>query len=98
MKELFLSKKFQVALVATIIAIGGKFGLQLDNQTIGILISPLMLYIGAYAYSDAHITSALIEKDTQLKSVAMSQNPVPKQPEALLQSVGEGRPATEETK
>ena len=42
---IFQSKKFQAAIVGLVVAIGAEFGLELSNDTLLVILSPILAYI-----------------------------------------------------
>lgn len=70
LKQLATSKKFLAALVAVVVAAGARYGLNLDPETVGILIAPLIAYIVAQGQADKGKHAAAI---TALASIAPSK-------------------------
>ncbi len=64
MGKIFLSKKFQATLAAVAITIGAKWGLQLDTETIGLILSPFIAYIAGQAYVDGKVNTAIVAQNT----------------------------------
>lgn len=50
--DLLKSKKFQAALAGLIVAIAGKFGLELDETALLAILSPILVYIAGQAVAD----------------------------------------------
>lgn len=92
MKTLFLSKKFQMAVVATVIGIAAKFGLQLDTETTGLLMSPFIAYIVSQAYVDGKTNSAQIEQQTAQTVAAINNADTSKSSVGQLLKAVEPRP------
>lgn len=55
------SKKFQAALVGVIVAVAAEFGFDLDTQTILVILSPVLTYIGGQAVADIGKEKAKVE-------------------------------------
>lgn len=53
MPDLFRSKKFQAALIGLIVAVAGHYGLNLSDETLWAVLSPILAYIGAQGLADA---------------------------------------------
>lgn len=70
-KNLFLSKKFIVALLTAAGAVAMYFGYNVDPTKILTVLSPFLLYIGAQGWADAGKERAKIEQDTTLKTTEM---------------------------
>lgn len=58
--ELISSKKFLVAVSAVIVWIGGRFGLQIDTDTLDRIFAALLVYIGAQGIADNGKSAARI--------------------------------------
>lgn len=52
MKDLLTSKKFQAAVIAVLAQIAAKFGLELDEASALMLISPIIAYIVGQGVAD----------------------------------------------
>lgn len=52
-RALFASRKFVLLLVGAIVAIGGRYGVQLDTEIVGMIVGLFAVAIGAIAYEDA---------------------------------------------
>lgn len=52
MPDILKSKKFQAALVGLIVAVVGKVGLELDEQSLLAILSPILTYIAGQAAAD----------------------------------------------
>lgn len=52
MTELLRSKKFLMAVAATLVAAGAKLGLDLSTETVGLLMAPMLTYIAAQGVAD----------------------------------------------
>ena len=52
MTDLLESKKFRAALAATIVAILGKFGLDIPEGELLAILSPILLYVAAQGVAD----------------------------------------------
>lgn len=61
MKDLFLSKKFLVALFTAAGATTAHFGLNLDPMTILTVMTPLLVYLGAQGWADSGKEKAKVE-------------------------------------
>lgn len=70
-KNLFLSKKFVVALLTAAGAVAMYFGYNVDPTKILTVLSPFLLYIGAQGWADAGKERAKIEQDTTLKTTEL---------------------------
>lgn len=67
-KDLLLSKKFLVALFAAIGAVASHFGWNMDPAAILVIMTPLLVYIGAQGWgADAGKEKAKVEQETALK-------------------------------
>ena len=60
-KDLLASKKFLVTLVAIIVAVGGKFGLDLNTETVISIVGPLMGFVLGQGLADFGKEKAKIE-------------------------------------
>lgn len=58
-RALFQSRKFVLLLVGTTVAIGARFGLQLDTEIVGMIVGLFGIAIGSVAYEDGQAKSAL---------------------------------------
>lgn len=70
-KNLFLSKKFVVALLTAAGVVTMYFGYNVDPTKILTVLSPFLLYIGAQGWADAGKEKAKIEQDTTLRTTEM---------------------------
>ncbi len=52
MHQILLSKKFQAATAATIVGLLAKFNLQVDTETVLVLIVPLIAYVVSQGIAD----------------------------------------------
>ncbi len=50
--DIFKSKKFQAAIAGLLVALLAKQGLQLDDQAVLLILSPILTYIGAQGVAD----------------------------------------------
>lgn len=71
-KNLFLSKKFVVALLTAAGAVAMYFGYNVDPTKILTVLSPFLLYIGAQGWVDAAEGQEKIKQDTTLKLTEMN--------------------------
>lgn len=71
-KNLFLSKKFVVALLTAAGAVAMYFGYNVDPTKILTVLSPFLLYIGAQGWVDAAEGQEKIKQDTTLKLAEMN--------------------------
>lgn len=70
-RELLESKKFRTALIAMIVAALGRLGLQVDEQTILTIISPMMAFIIGQGIADHGATAAkTVARTTTTTTVA----------------------------
>lgn len=65
-KDLFLSKKFLVALFTATGAVTAHFGLNLDPMTILTVMTPFLIYLGAQGWADSGKEKAKIEGETAI--------------------------------
>jgi hypothetical protein len=65
-KNLLLSKKFVVALLATAGAVAMHFGWSVDPAKIVLFVSPLMVFVGAQGWADSGKEAALVSQSTEL--------------------------------
>lgn len=74
MPDLLRSKKFQAALLGLVVAVAGHYGLNLTDETLWAILSPILVYIGAQGLADA-----LPGKEKALVEAAydMMPNPLP---------------------
>lgn len=61
MRELLTSKKFVMAVVATIVAAAGKLGLELPTDTVALLMTPLLTYVAAQGLADYGKNAAKVD-------------------------------------
>lgn len=66
LKDLLLSKKFVVALLACVAAVAARYGWEVDTQTIIAVVSPFLVYIGAQGWADNGKERARIEQSTAM--------------------------------
>jgi len=71
-KDLFLSKKFVVALLATAAAVASYFGFNVNPTSIIIFITPLLVYVGAQGWADVGKEKAKVVGETSLRMHMMS--------------------------
>ena len=50
--DLLTSKKFIASLAGTIVAFAGKYGIELDNESVALILSPLVAYILGQGIAD----------------------------------------------
>jgi hypothetical protein len=72
LKGLLTSKKFIAAIVAVIVAIGARYGLQLDPPTVGVIVSPIIAYIVGQGMADRGKEAAAINATASIDPVAAS--------------------------
>lgn len=51
-RALLLSRKFIAALTGVLVGLAAKYGLKLDPETVGILVSPLVAYVVSQGMAD----------------------------------------------
>lgn len=73
-KNLFLSKKFVVALLTAGGAVAMYLGYNVDPTKILAILSPFLLYIGAQGWADSGKEQALINQATSLQAQQMRQD------------------------
>lgn len=73
-KNLFLSKKFVVALLTGGGAVAMYFGYNVDPTKILAILSPFLLYIGAQGWADSGKEQALVNQATALQTQQMTQD------------------------
>lgn len=61
-KEMLRSKKFLALVVAVIVAIGGRFGLELDLAEVGLIVGAIAAYIVGQGIADNGKEAAKIER------------------------------------
>jgi hypothetical protein len=66
MRDLFLSKKFLVALFTAAGAVTAHFGLNLDPMTILTVMTPFLVYLGAQGWADVGKEKAKVEGETAI--------------------------------
>lgn len=66
LKDLLLSKKFVVALLACFAAVAARYGWEVDTQTIIAVVSPFLVYIGAQGWADSGKEKAKVDQTTAL--------------------------------
>ncbi len=60
-------------LFGLLVSFGGRLGLQLDNETVGLLLAPILVYIVGQGFADTGKTAALINASVEAKQTAASQ-------------------------
>lgn len=70
LKGLFTSKKFIAAVVAVLVAIGTRYGLNLDPETVGVIIAPIVAYIVGQGMADRGKEAAAINATATVDPVA----------------------------
>lgn len=91
LRELLSSKKFIAALVSAIIAIAGKYGFQIDEATLYLIIGPFITYIIGQGIADHGKNTPELERQReiisllenklavkQVNAVEVVENPEPK--------------------
>ena len=71
--DLLKSKKFQVAVAGVIVAALGKLGLDMDEETILLVLSPIIAYILGQGVADIGKEQAKIEEP--VKAVIAEKKP-----------------------
>lgn len=71
------SKTFLTAIVALILQIAGRYGLALDQGTVTLVISPLLLYIVAQGFADHGATAARIASQVTTTTTVDAAGTVP---------------------
>lgn len=75
MKDLLTSKKFQAAVIAVLAQIAAKFGLELDEASALMLISPLIAYIVGQGVADLGKSAAKEPKPVDQTKTDIAVNP-----------------------
>lgn len=73
-KSILASRKFQAALVALVVGIAAKLGLNWDPGTIGVLLSPFLAYIIGQGQADKGKAAADIQKQAAEITAAAATN------------------------
>lgn len=72
LKNLFLSKKFIVALLTLVGSVTTYLGWNVDPTTLLAVVSPLLVYIGAQGWADSGKEKALVEQQTAIKTQGLA--------------------------
>lgn len=77
LKEIFLQPRF-IAMVCGIIAgFAGKYGLQLDEASLALIMSPVVAFILGRSWSQKGAAAAAIEQETAIKVAAIHASSSP---------------------
>lgn len=77
LKSYVRSKKVRAMLFGLLVSFGAKFGLHLDNETVAVLLSPVLTYMLSQGLADTGKTAALINA-TEARPAAVVEDEVAK--------------------
>jgi hypothetical protein len=71
MKDMVTSKKFIASILAILVYIAGRFGFDLDSDTVDRIFAALLVYVGAQGVADSGKSAALIAKTASIAIVIL---------------------------